>query len=105
MTTENLYNEITKENQNCKNSYYAIYNDVTLLRVSNHLPRVYYIDETEGIKNVVLVIVSDKITKREIEAFISSEMRNYNVDYYLISEEDGFSEFDVRDIKNSINYF
>ncbi|MFA5300410.1 MAG: hypothetical protein WC389_19670 [Lutibacter sp.] len=105
MTTELLYNAITKENQDCRNSYYAIYNDVTLLRVSNHLPRVSNIEESEEIKNVVLVIVSDKITESEIESFITFEMGNYNVEYYLISEKEGYSELDVRDIKNSINCF
>ena len=90
-TTYQIAEEISGQNQIRSASCYFTINE-TLVRVANHLPNVANFSEfNEDAKDIILVFVNDdrsQVTDNEVENFIEREMGDFNVNYFIVNEED-----------------
>ena len=83
-------------------STYTMIND-TLVRVSNHLPKDYNLQENnENLQKLFLIFVESDLTEKQIEKHIESDLYNYEVEYLLI---DGSYDFNIDEIFNMIERF
>ena len=90
-TVTEIANEIKGLNQTCYlASAYTMVGDV-LVRVSNHLPKVYNLEENnEGVEKLFLIFTECDLTERQIENYIESDLHRYQVSYMLVEEGDNY---------------
>lgn len=91
-------------------SIYLQHEDI-LVRIANHLPQVANIEAyNEDATKVILVFFESDLntpgcygkilTEYKIQDFIESEMRNFEVEYVIISEENKLDDYSEMLINN-----
>jgi len=92
-TVLEIANEIKGLNQTgyCASAYTMV--DDVLIRVSNHLPKVYNLQENnEDLKKLFLIFTECNLTEREIERYIETDLHQYEVSYILVQEGDNYDK-------------
>lgn len=102
--------DIAKEIKGTDVTYMSSYyfaKENKLVRISNHAPKHYNIDNNnEGVNEILLVFVDSNLSENEMQVIcddLSSDL-NIDVDYTFFDENDEYMN-DVEQLKNTVNRF
>lgn len=105
MTTEEITTLLRgKERMGYTASTYTMFDENTLVRVSNHLPKEvnFWKNEQQNVERVFFIFAESNLNQRQVEKYLEEEFSNYNYDFMIVEEGESY---DLDIITHFINNF